>query len=129
MCDSDKGELIFYMYKTIYLLFSSFLTIILTFFFAFQVCTWGMWRFPGWGLNWSSGCRNTPWPQQHQIWAMSATYTEGCNNARFLTHWARPGIKPTFSWILVGFITSEPQWELSVLIFVMSFLFHYTRST
>ena len=27
------------------------------------------------------------------------------------THWARPGIKPASSWILVGFITTEPQRE------------------
>ena len=26
----------------------------------------------------------------------------------------RPGIKPVFSWILVKFITAEPQWELLV---------------
>ena len=26
---------------------------------------------------------------------------------------ARPGMEPAFSWILVGFITAEPQWELS----------------
>ena len=26
-----------------------------------------------------------------------------------LTHWARPVIEPMFSWILVGFVTAEPQ--------------------
>ena len=26
-----------------------------------------------------------------------------------------PGIKPKSSWILVGFVTSEPQWELQQL--------------
>ena len=31
------------------------------------------------------------------------------SNARSSTHWARPVIKPTSSWILVGFITTEPQ--------------------
>ena len=29
-----------------------------------------------------------------------------------LTHWVRPGIEPTSSWILVGFISDEPQQEL-----------------
>ena len=24
----------------------------------------------------------------------------------------RPGIEPTFSWILVGFVSAAPQWEL-----------------
>ena len=35
----------------------------------------------------------------------------GHGNAGSLIHWARPGIKPTSSW-LVRFVTPEPQWEL-----------------
>ena len=31
------------------------------------------------------------------------------SNARSLTHWAKPGIEPTSSWILVEFVTAEPQ--------------------
>ena len=34
------------------------------------------------------------------------------SNARSLTHGARPGIESATSWILVGFIITEPQWEL-----------------
>ena len=34
------------------------------------------------------------------------------SNARSLTHWMRPWIKPTSSWILVRFISTELQWEL-----------------
>ena len=41
------------------------------------------------------------------IWAVSATYTTAHHN------WARPVIEPTSSWILVGFLTAEPQQELS----------------
>ena len=33
-------------------------------------------------------------------------------NARLLTPLGEAGIEPTFSWILVGFVTAEPQWEL-----------------
>ena len=33
-------------------------------------------------------------------------------NARSLIHRARPGIEPTSSWIPVGFVTAEQQWEL-----------------
>ena len=33
-------------------------------------------------------------------------------NARSLTHWERPGIKTASSWILLGFINTELQWEL-----------------
>ena len=35
-----------------------------------------------------------------------------CGNARSLTHQVRPGIKPISSWILVRFLTCEPQQEL-----------------
>ena len=53
-----------------------------------------------------------PKPQPHQIQATSVIYTTAHSNAGSLTCWARPGIKPACSWILVGFITTEPQWEL-----------------
>ena len=36
-------------------------------------------------------------PQQYWIWAVSVTYAAGCSNAKSLTHWARPGVEPTFS--------------------------------
>ena len=52
-----------------------------------------------------------------QIPAMSATYTIAHGNAGSLTHWAGPGMEPETSWILVGFITSEPQQELSASIY------------
>ena len=44
----------------------------------------------------------------------SATYTEAHSNAASLTHWARPGIEPSSSWILVGFDIGEPWWELLI---------------
>ena len=31
------------------------------------------------------------------------------HNARSLTHQARPGIEPSYSWIVVGFISTAPQ--------------------
>ena len=34
------------------------------------------------------------------------------SNARSFTHWSRPGIEATSSWIPVGFVTSVPQQEL-----------------
>ena len=33
-------------------------------------------------------------------------------NAGSLTHWARPGIQPMSSWILVGFVSTAPRREL-----------------
>ena len=37
--------------------------------------------------------------------AASANYTAADGNARSLTHWARPGMEPASSWILVRFVT------------------------
>ena len=54
-------------------------------------------------------------------WAMSETYTTAHSNARALTHWAGPGIKPETSWFLVWFISTVPQWEL--LYFFLLWLF------
>ena len=69
-----------------------------------------IWRVPGWGSNWS--CQPTPQPQQCRIWAASETYTTAHSNTRSLTHWARPGIKPVSSWILVRLVSTEPEREL-----------------
>ena len=44
-----------------------------------------------------------PQPQQLRIGAASVTYTTAHSNARSSTHWARPGIEPKSSWMLVGF--------------------------
>ena len=54
--------------------------------------------------NWSYSCQPQPQPQQGQMWATSATYTIVHGNARSLYHWERPAIKPTSSWILVGYV-------------------------
>ena len=56
--------------------------------------------------------RPIPQPQQHQIQATSATYTEAQGSARSLTQQVRPGIEPKSSWVLVRFVTAESQWEL-----------------
>ena len=49
---------------------------------------------------------------QARDWATSATHPTAHGNARSLAHWARPGIEPASAWILVRFITTEPQREL-----------------
>ena len=66
---------------------------------------------PRLGSNWSCNCQPTPQPQSHGIWAASATYTTAHSNTRCLTHWARPGMEPETSWLLVGFVSTAPQWE------------------
>ena len=55
---------------------------------------------------------------QYEIRAVSETSTTAQGNTGSLTHSARPGIKPTSLWILVRFVTAEPQWELQVSLFL-----------
>ena len=97
-----------------WILLISFFVFLAFIFLSFFPC--GIWKFPDWGSNWSCNCWPVPQPQQSQIRAVSAAYTTACDNAKFLTHWARPGIEPTSSWIPVGFVTTEPQWELQILL-------------
>ena len=62
-------------------------------FFSFYGCTpWHM-EVPRLGSNRSRSCQPTPQPQQHQMWATSATYTPAHSNAGSSTHWAGPRIK------------------------------------
>ena len=51
-----------------------------------------------------TGAAATSQPQQCQVRAASDTYTTACSNTGSLTHWARPGVEPTSSWMLVGFL-------------------------
>ena len=47
------------------------------------------------------------------IRATSVTYTTA--QSQSLTHWARSGIEPVSSWLLVGFVTAELWRELLIL--------------
>ena len=58
--------------------------------------------------------------QQHKIQASSSTYTIAHRNAGSLTHRAKPGIEPTTSWFLVGFVSTAPQRELLPHLFFTS---------
>ena len=51
--------------------------------------------------------------KQRQMPAESVNYTQLRAMLDPLTHWARPGIKLASSWMLVEFVTTEPQWELA----------------
>ena len=55
-------------------------------------------------------------PQQYRIRVTSVTYTTAHSNAGSLTHWVEPGIEPAFSWLLIRFVTAEPQGELKVFL-------------
>ena len=66
-------------------------------------------------------CQPTPQPQQCRIQAGSVTYTTTHSNTGSLTHWARLGIKPAISWLLVGLVSTAPQWQLLSSHFSMIF--------
>ena len=51
--------------------------------------------------------------------------TPAHGNTRSLTYWVRPEIKGVTSWILVGFISAAPQWELLAFLNIMKLLDHY----
>ena len=91
--------------------------------FAFSGHTCGIWRFPGWGSNWSYSCQTKPQPQpqpqQGRIRAMSATYSTAHGNATSLTHRARPEIEPATSWFLVGFVSAAPWREFRNIVFYL----------
>ena len=70
---------------------------------------------PRLGLEWEP----MPQPQQHPIWAASATHTAAHGNAESLTHWARPELEPASSWIPVRVVTTDPRREL------LSYLYPY----
>ena len=82
------------------------------FLFSFGTHTCSIWKFPGQGSNQSYSSWPTLQPQQSRIQATSAIYTTAHDNAGSLTHWARPGIEPASSLLLVGFISTEPWQEL-----------------
>ena len=61
---------------------------------------------------------------------MSSTYTTAHGNSRSLTHWARPRIKPTSSWIRVGVLTHQPlPFYLFICLFWVSLVSLESRST
>ena len=95
------------------------------FFFFLKAVPTSHGNFLGYGSNRSYSCwpAPQPQPQPHGIWASSATYVTAHCNAGSLIHWVRPGIEPTSSWILVGFVSSELQWALPSIILLMFWSF------
>ena len=65
---------LFFSFLFFSFLFFSFL------FFSFQGHRCSIWKFPGWGSNWSHSCWPTPQPQQCQIQAASVAYATAQGN-------------------------------------------------
>ena len=53
-----------------------------------------------------------------QIRAVAASLQHSHSNARFLTHWVKPGIEPVSSWMLVRLVSSEPWQQLPISVFL-----------
>ena len=51
-------------------------------------------------------------PHSHSNTGPELSCNRHYGNARSLTHWTRPGIDPTSSWMLVRFVIAELRWEL-----------------
>ena len=81
------------------------------FFFFFLGQHWRHMEVPRLG-NCSCSHWPGPQPQQRRIQALSATYIIAHGNAGSLSHWVRPGIELTTSWLPVGFVSTVSQWEL-----------------
>ena len=77
-----------------------------SFFFFFPFLGPLLWHMevPRIELNQSCSRWPTPEPQERGIGAASVTYTTAHDNTESLTHWARPGIKPSTSWFPVRFV-------------------------
>ena len=52
------------------------------------------------------------------IWATSATYTTAHDNAESLTCWAKPGIEPASSCMLVGFVNCWATTGTQQIVFI-----------
>ena len=84
-----------------------------------KIWFWWVFFFPLWLF------RDTPMAYgssqaRGPIRATASSLCHSDSHTRSLTYWASPGIKPTSSWILVGFITTEPWWELPKTCFIFS---------
>ena len=83
-------------------------------FFAFLLFGAGSVAFVGSQVRGQIGATAAGLHHSHSSVAPScicSLHHSSCNTVS-LTHRVRPGIEPVSSWILVGFISAAPQWEL-----------------
>ena len=97
---------------------TSVYNIVTDFFFFFAWFFRAVPKIPRLGVELELQMEPIPQPQQHRIWVMSETYTTALGNARSLTPWGRPGIKPQSSWIPVHLLPlshNRNSWLLNIL--------------
>ena len=118
LSNSQIGFVFFFVFFFFFFFFFFFglLEVLCVFLFF---CFFFFWSFcffrttpASYGGSQSYRCWPTAQPQQHQNWAMSATYTTAHSNPGSLTHWARAEFQSAASWFLVGFVSVEPRGEL-----------------
>ena len=61
------------------------------------------------------------------IGAAAAGLHHSHSNAGSLTHWARPGIEPTSSWMIVRFSSPEPQQELQICFLNNLYIYSFSQ--
>ena len=88
------------------------------FFLSFSGCIHSIWRFPGQGLNRSCSCWPTPQPQLMPDQSCICDLYYSSQQCPILHPWARPGIKPASSCILVRFVSAKPRQELCHWLFL-----------
>ena len=71
------------------------------------------------GSTQARGRIGAPGASLHHSHSNTRSKTAAHGKARSLTHWVVPGIKPMSSWILVGFLTAEPQWEFQMWFYLI----------
>ena len=89
------------------------------FFFFLWPYLWHM-DIPGPGVESELQLRPTPQQQQHRNQAVSVTYATACGNIRSLTHWVRPGIELTSSWMLCGVLTRRAKMGIPQIILILT---------
>ena len=106
-----------------FLVWFFFCFVLFFFFFLFRLAPVAYGRSQA-RTNWSYSCWPIPQPQQCGIRAASVTYTTARRNTGSSTQRVRPGIEPTSLWILVRFISTEPQQDLQISFFYGRIIFH-----
>ena len=87
-----------------------------------RTCAYGSSQAKGWIGAADAGLRHSHSNARSQIPATSVTYAAACRNTGSLNHWARSGIKPVSSRILIRFLTHWATTGTPSLIYFIFFL-------
>ena len=108
----DIWLMFIFRHKQFGVFFSFFFFFGLIFFRAAPAASHGSFQARGWIRAAAASLRQSHSHSHTRSKSHYVTYTIAHSNAWSLSHWARPGIKPSSSWIPVRLTTAEPQQEL-----------------